>query len=752
VPLLQVRDRNRPGSSRPCAAPMNGPIRAVLLVFLFLITAGPIASGSVRKLRPIRIGLSIDDHSLKDLVILINSVLESALEPDELIVHIVACGKDHMAATVLKNSIASSLTNCLPSLKHELVAFVLPAESGFAQQLTQLKKKSNHWNSQSGADMVRFFMPSLFPTADRLLYLDNDIIVSCCLEEIWDTPFEAHQIAGIALDDLNWATVTQFKRHYNASHPLVIKNMRRSQPEEVQQEKNGQEISTKEFSAALPRYPNDGVLLLDVKKYNKEGILDIMNEIALANSRGEYCVNLGTQQFTVLALYDRWKELTPRANLRHFPDMARGYLMWFYYNGFLHYAGQHKPRLLCQTTTAENAQGRVPYLRVMSYTAWALSNFQVARRCPSDTLAYLQDCVAHVKEAPTLPALMATLHRIVSVSPDPSLLYIHIGAVHGNLSRAAYEQSGYYNIPHILNENSTYTPTIGTGSSVSKAEDMVEAITRTLLHNSSWSLRAYDYKLSRVERSAELLKAGGFAPPAEGAAAPDSKKGKKGKKEPPARTVAVRLKHFCDSERSPYKPAGRDGGPSGVADTTSVGRSLTTAGSGGPRACESVLAEIKSEGRAHWDAQVIVVDVAPPSSFPQVPAGGGAAGPVLGGRGTAGHTAQEAATVSKHTSLGVLLNLDLVFMRPKVLLVRLAAGAGRKLREDAELAHRFLRQNGYLTAQHSGPECGDSRLTHVHGNSNRSSNSSSSAVVTVRFTCLWGLRVNEFEFFPNLLT
>ena len=34
-------------------------------------------------------------------------------------------------------------------------------------------------------------------------------------------------------------------------------------------------------------------------------------------------VGLGTQQFTVLALHDRWVELTPRANLRHFPDMAR---------------------------------------------------------------------------------------------------------------------------------------------------------------------------------------------------------------------------------------------------------------------------------------------------------------------------------------------------------------------------------------------------------------------------------------------
>ena len=40
-------------------------------------------------------------------------------------------------------------------------------------------------------------------------------------------------------------------------------------------------------------------------------------------------VNIGTQQFTVLTLFDRWVEITPRANLRHFPDMARGYMLWF---------------------------------------------------------------------------------------------------------------------------------------------------------------------------------------------------------------------------------------------------------------------------------------------------------------------------------------------------------------------------------------------------------------------------------------
>jgi hypothetical protein len=154
----------------------------------------------------------------------------------------------------------------------------------------------------------------------------------------------------VALDDLNWATVTQFQRHYNASHPLVIQNMRRKKGDIEGAEGAGgvggvgtggvggagvggagaggvgtggvgtggvgaggvegvggvggvgvgaggnrdtRAVATDEFSKSLPRYPNDGVLLIDVQKWNKLGILGIVDELAAANGRGEYAVNLG---------------------------------------------------------------------------------------------------------------------------------------------------------------------------------------------------------------------------------------------------------------------------------------------------------------------------------------------------------------------------------------------------------------------------------------------------------------------------
>lgn len=392
------------GNYRP---PSFGGVLFLLLLIRLLSTTNLVQSTYVNSakyeklqhtIRPIRVALSVDDHSKKDLIVLMNSVVETALEPDSLVFHIVAVGKDRADSEQLRDLLASSLNNCLPHVAVELIAFFLPPESGFSAQLASSKKKS-HWNSQSGADMARFFLASLFPHVERLLYLDNDIIVSCCLEEVWDTDLgggssstsssnsnsQSGKVVGIVLDDLKWATQTQFKYHYNASHPLVMKNMRRGKSQQEiatafsahldafpADKEIGDSLSKEDFSKCLPRYPNDGVLLIDVKRYNEYKVLESLEEIATANGGGDWVVNLGTQQFTVLTLWDRWVELTPRANLRHFPDMARGYMMWFYYNGFIHYAGQAKPRALC---TQGNYKDN--FLRVGSYTPWATSNRQV---------------------------------------------------------------------------------------------------------------------------------------------------------------------------------------------------------------------------------------------------------------------------------------------------------------------------------------------------------------------------------------
>ena len=320
------------------------------LLHRFTLTSKAHISKARQVAEKIHVALAVDSKSARDGLIVATSVVNSAFVPENVVLHVVTTGVDMTYAETLATEFREHLKSCLPVIasreQYEVKPFVLPRERGFGAQLERRKTVamggSSHWNSDSGADMVRFYLPEIFSHLERILYVDNDVIVSCCLEEIWSTYIPDGKAVGIALDDLKWATTTQFQRHYNASHPVVYNSIRRSYSNE------SKPLSQDEFLKALPRYPNDGVLLFDVQKYAKYSILANAEEVAMLNNKdGVYVVGLGTQQFTVLSMHDKWVELTPRANLRRFPDMARGYLMWFYYNGFVHSAGQHKPRKFC---------------------------------------------------------------------------------------------------------------------------------------------------------------------------------------------------------------------------------------------------------------------------------------------------------------------------------------------------------------------------------------------------------------------
>jgi hypothetical protein len=38
----------------------------------------------------------------------------------------------------------------------------------------------------------------------------------------------------------------------------------------------------------------------------------------------------------------------------------------------------------------------------VSYTAWAISNYQVSKKCPHDVEVYAKECVSHIYRARTI--------------------------------------------------------------------------------------------------------------------------------------------------------------------------------------------------------------------------------------------------------------------------------------------------------------------------------------------------------------
>ena len=264
-------------------------------------------------------------------------------------------------------------------------------------------------------------------------------------------------------------------------------------------------------------------------------------------------VGLGTQQFTVLALHDRWVELTPRANLRHFPDMARGYLMWFYYNGFIHFAGQAKPRTICGARYSDND------LRINTYAPWAMTILSLQKTCqpqpqpqpqllsagaavpPAKTgfgLLQADGCADLLLRAPTFPALLALVGRLTAISADDNLWYVRLGALSSDLSGvepllrlppvpAPKKPAGKGSkAAKSADSSGAASGATGPASNASDASGAVnasmagalrllqgrqgrglEALDRLVLANASWSLRVVDRDPARLAAADGLLRA-----------------------------------------------------------------------------------------------------------------------------------------------------------------------------------------------------------------------------------------------------
>lgn len=645
---------------------------------------------SWQPIRPIRIALAIDEHSVKDMHILIHSVMTVAHNKSDLVFHVLVCGKDELISRRLKSDVEEKVRLCFPNTEFELQAFHLPPDRGFGSQLSSLKHKASHWNSPSGADMARFFLAEAFPAVPRLLYLDNDIILNCCLEEIFDSPLE-DKVIGLALDDLKWAVVTQFQRHYNASHPLVIKNIRRnSAMTTTRLQDNNTPISKEEFAKAVPRYPNDGVLLIDVQRFNRLQVLQTLEEIAAANAEGEYVVGVGTQQFTVLGMFDRWKEITPRANLRHFPDMARGYMMWFYYTGVLHYAGASKPRVLCHVDSFKDNN----WHRVQSFTPWLMNHYHVNHKCPHWHLSSRTQCDRHLLQAQNLFAFLRAFLMIVDdCGADRQLLYLRMGPSVSSLTSTTYENEltqtwhalqSLGDIP--VSVNSTQLNCSALDSLRVDSIHLLDIVDRIVLHSTDWDVRLLipsEQKNSQVDSLQRLLEPFNISYSSSSTttssqlgplSAIHRKRNSSPKQSKTRRRMTLTKARWCTN----YEPEGRY-----VAQQTIDKLNE----------CQSVLLDMKGAGYKHWEAVVMSIQMA-----------------------------------NNRDSLAALKAIDFSFLRPKAILLalRIEDTVGELERQAVEV-ETVLARVGFMTGRSSDLSC-------------------SSQLLESRVLYVWGLRMNKLEY------
>jgi hypothetical protein len=638
----------------------------VVVVVLCTTTGGQRLPEAISAEAPVRIALALDKGSLQDIMVLLESITTVADEPKFIVFHVVFVGASGEEAQAFMDSTMVHVRGCFPNVQVVGKPFSFPRTSGFIKQVSRDNSGSG-WVSPMATDMVRFFVASLFPDVPRLLYLDNDVVVTCCLEQVWMQTLKPGTALGIVVDNIPWSVTTQFAQHYNSSHPLVIQAIRNHMPKGTKppDDFKPHRVSLKEFNGLMQgKYPNDGVLLIDTAAFNALDVLGEMEAIALANSpsadriagcSGAACegtswvVSLGSQQFTVLGLAGRWTEMEQRANVRHFPDKARGFLMWFYFHGFLHFAGRMKPRDMCARVEARTMREMTAH-RLQTYTPFAITAKKLYAKCPASVhpIMSCKWCSKHIPDASTGAKLLEVargwLHTRQSLSkkemPD-SNHHIRIGSMRGDLQCVA---------------NCT--------SSLSPDGDIVVELDRLLVHRSPLSFTVFTG----------------------------------GKRSGRGRGASATIKQARDIVMLPpkhpkrHKQAGRK-------------RSFVTSdvslcdGSDPSRASCQLLKEVllKKYQLDHWTVTSMTIDT----------------------NGVAGVSA-----------LGLLMEVDLTFIRPKILVVKLGPYGlqdGATLQADIAAAVRVIGKNvmDVHSATGADPYCACQPDTLC--------------------ACVWGIRLNVLE-------
>lgn len=126
---------------------------------------------------------------------------------------------------------------------------------------------------------LRIFLPELMPTADKVLYLDSDLIVTDDLRPLWETQLDDHLLGAVT------NPIYPFMR----PHPQL------------------------DLGIAEPRdYFNSGVLLMNLDLMRRDGTVAAIRRFAEANP----WIGAADQDTLNVVCRDRWLKLHPRWNVQ----------------------------------------------------------------------------------------------------------------------------------------------------------------------------------------------------------------------------------------------------------------------------------------------------------------------------------------------------------------------------------------------------------------------------------------------------
>lgn len=150
--------------------------------------------------RDTEIFMCADDGNAMQTCVTIASVLKNAMENEKINIHIVSFSDNPMSEKHVKK---------IKSLSKKIKPFNL--EFVYFDKKSLEKYNTDHWNP---AIMVKLFAPSLFPNLDRIIWLDDDLIVQESLNHFMLDDLKNKYMAGVEISEIYRITDERASQHW----------------------------------------------------------------------------------------------------------------------------------------------------------------------------------------------------------------------------------------------------------------------------------------------------------------------------------------------------------------------------------------------------------------------------------------------------------------------------------------------------------------------------------------------------------
>lgn len=281
----------------------------------------------------IDIALNFDDKYVKPAVITMNSIVKNRKELYKINFHILHIGLSSVSESYIRTffSDTKDLSFNFINLKNEIEAYQ-----------TKLNKLNAHFTLNA---LLRIFLPKLFPSLTKLIYLDADLIANKDIIELYNSTQIDNKALSAVQDEMMslWIKRKRLVEVDSSILPYFAKN---EVTTEFDKEKNAHFVNINEYLEKYigindGRYFNSGVLVLNCKFLVENGYENkLLNGLEKPYIFPDQCL-LNEVLYNVVDIQSdvKWNKLAITYRIKDIPHYPLEQV------GILHFTTPHKPWL-----------------------------------------------------------------------------------------------------------------------------------------------------------------------------------------------------------------------------------------------------------------------------------------------------------------------------------------------------------------------------------------------------------------------